>query len=505
MAWLQDISFIVAATWFVYQVCTILYNLYFHPLAKYPGPRGAAITKLWKSWYECVLQRSLTHELVNLHKIYGDIVRIGPNELHFAAPEAYHEIYNNLNRWRKEETLYHSFGANESSFGFLDYRPAKERRNVLSKMFAPKAIHEDIQPLVVEKIHALFSVLERRAKEGKSSNMFLACRCLTMDIITYLCFGRSVNSIDEPDFHAPLIESVDTSVFTPVYMKHSALYRWIIANVPRKLAMIVAPGSAALLVMQQRLERQIAAHVKDPASLSHLPHSTTIYHLLLNPEAYRTKTVPSTQSLYAESQAMIFAGSDTGANVMMLGLFYLMKNPKCMASLKQELREFWPNINDEPDLKAVEKLPYLNAFIKESLRMGPNIPSGCPRIVPAGGFNINGHHIPGGTCVSMSQWLIHRNPTLFEDPDEFIPERWLQSDSAALEKWLVPFSRGPRMCLGMNLAWCEMRLGFAYMIRKFNLEMDPAGPQTDHLPWHDVFLPYFPEPHVKAFMESVPA
>ena len=109
----------------------------------------------------------------------------------------------------------------------------------------------------------------------------------------------------------------------------------------------------------------------------------------------------------------MFGGGDTTANAIMIGAFYLLKNPEILANLKKELGEAWPRISDEPELKELERLPYLvcvlvsafdvslaeeaqNAVIKESLRIGPGIPGGLPRIVPANGAKIDGHYVPGG-------------------------------------------------------------------------------------------------------------
>ena len=113
----------------------------------------------------------------------------------------------------------------------------------------------------------------------------------------------------------------------------------------------------------QLLKKQIASHIDDPETLSRLPHSTTIYHLLLNPEVYKSKTVASHKSLYEESQALMFGGGDTTANAIMIGTFYLLKNPSTMSRLKKELLDAWPTLEEDPGLKTLEALPYLVDFL----------------------------------------------------------------------------------------------------------------------------------------------
>jgi cytochrome P450 len=73
-------------------------------------------------------------------------------QLHFARPQAYHDIHNHKNRWEKEKSLYHSFGEDRSSFGFLNFKEARERRDVVSRMFSPKAV-ERASGLVLDKVN----------------------------------------------------------------------------------------------------------------------------------------------------------------------------------------------------------------------------------------------------------------------------------------------------------------------------------------------------------------
>lgn len=133
-------------------------------------------------------------------------------QLHFSSPSAYHEIYNNTNRWDKERSLYHSFGEDRSSFGFLTYREAKQRKDVLAPLFSKRAIAE-LQGLVQEKILRLCEALERDyrrgeregGKEKSSSDMLFALRCFTLDTIMGYCFAKDVESTEAEDFQVSLL------------------------------------------------------------------------------------------------------------------------------------------------------------------------------------------------------------------------------------------------------------------------------------------------------------
>jgi cytochrome P450 len=71
--------------------------------------------------------------------------------------------------------------------------------------------------------------------------------------------------------------------------------------------------------------------------------------------------------------------------------------------------------------------------------------------------------------VSAPAWFVHHDQSIFPEPDVFKPERWEGEQAKQLEKYLVPFSKGPRMCLGFNLGWAELRMIFAHTYRKFDM------------------------------------
>jgi len=113
----------------------------------------------------------------------------------------------------------------------------------------------------------------------------------------------------------------------------------------------------------------------------------------------------------------MFGGVDTTASALMVGTFYMLKHPDVLKRLKKELHDAWPNLEQEPELRDLEKLSYLvsaypqpapaelspaqNAVLKETYRIGPSIPGGLPRVVPASGAKIAGEQIPGGVRYSL--------------------------------------------------------------------------------------------------------
>ncbi|KAF2456731.1 cytochrome P450 monooxygenase-like protein [Lineolata rhizophorae] len=479
----------------------LIYRVYLHPLARFPGPPAAAVTWWWKTYVEVIRGRSFCHALEGVHAQYGDIIRIGPDELHFANPQAYLDIYNAKNRWNKEPKLYHCFNEDRSSFGFLTYREAKERKDILNKTFSPKAI-EQVQGLVLEKVDALAAAFDRDVEQDTPTNMSYAFRCMTMDIITYLCFGHAVDALKVPNYRAPIIEAMDAALGSFVLFRNFEWFKSLILGIPPRISRVISPPTRGLAELQLTLLEQISELTEHPESLDHLPHKMTIYHALMDKDSYQNGTVPSAGSLYEEAQALMFAGGDTTGNTLMMCSFHLMKNPEAHAKLRMELRAAWPDIHQpSPSLRELEKLPYLNGVIKEGLRLTSGVVSGLLRIVPPEGAKIAGTFVPGGTIVSCGSTFVHYNPKLFPEPQEFRPERWIENPS--LDNYQVAFSKGPRMCLGINLAWVELRYTVARIWRFYDMKADASSAKS--LPFRDTFLPSYEGAPVMARMEKVTA
>lgn len=125
----------------------------------------------------------------------------------------------------------------------------------------------------------------------------------------------------------------------------------------------------------------------------------TIYHRLVDADAYRDKKLPSAGSLYEEAQALMFGGADTVGNTLMVGAYYLLQNPQMQQQLREELTKIWSSLDGaEPKVKDLEQLPCLNAVIKESLRLSSGVVSGLLRVVPPPGARIAGVDVPPGVC-----------------------------------------------------------------------------------------------------------
>lgn len=195
----------------------------------------------------------------------------------------------------------------------------------------------------------------------------------------------------------------------------------------------------------------------------------TIFHAILDSELPDNEKTPS--RLWQDGQGVVIAGTLTTASALSYTLFYLLTQPDTLRRLKSELKSAIPDPDRLPLEAALENLPFLSACIKEGLRLSNGVSHRLQRIDPekpitfADRVKKKGYIIPPGTPLSMTGMLMHFNDAIFPSPQVFDPDRWLEHNG--LDKYLVPFSRGTRQCIGINLAYAELYIILAMVFRSY--------------------------------------
>lgn len=172
--------------------------------------------------------------------------------------------------------------------------------------------------------------------------------------------------------------------------------------------------------------------------------------------------------LHSQSNTLIVAGSETTATCLTGIVFCLLSNPSTLEALTNEVRSIFKS-DSEITGDTTADLKYLSAVIEEGLRIFPPAPFGLPRVSP--GAVIDGHYVPPGVTVSVDHWTTKHDGRYWKDPYSFIPERWIDEGFGDTKQASQPFSLGPRACLGINLAYLEMRLIIAKMVFYFDWEL----------------------------------
>lgn len=194
------------------------------------------------------------------------------------------------------------------------------------------------------------------------------------------------------------------------------------------------------------------------------------------------------------------AGFETTASVLRLVFYYIFSNQEILRRLRAEIDMVKGDGDAVLEIKTLEQLPYLTSVIMEGMRLSPAIGSRMARIAPDRDIFYGDFRIPAGTPVGMTTILMHTDETLYPTPMSFNPDRWMDFDvRRKLDKTYAPFSRGTRICLGMqyvnlslpfvssfaiipallthlislsSLAWAEMYLTISHVIQLFDFEFE---------------------------------
>lgn len=162
------------------------------------------------------------------------------------------------------------------------------------------------------------------------------------------------------------------------------------------------------------------------------------------------------------------AGHETSTNALAWTLMLLASHPKVAEELASELRAVLHG--DAPTVEQLGKLPYLDAVVKESMRVLPPVPL-HPRIV-AEDHELGGHFMPKNTELFLSIFHMHHDPAIFPRPRSFDPARWSTIKPTTFE--YNPFSAGPRMCIGASFAMMEIKIVLAMLLQRYRLELLPG-------------------------------
>ncbi|OLN97439.1 Isotrichodermin C-15 hydroxylase 5 [Colletotrichum chlorophyti] len=425
---------------FLYTTAHVVYNLYLHPLRQYPGPLLMRATR-WAYCYR-LLKGSVPFDVLELHKRYGDVVRIAPDELAFCNVNAWKDIMGHRTQgtleFEKSSRFYRPvpnqprsvINAKSNDHGLL--------RRQLSHGFSDRSLR-DQQPLIMSYVDKLIRRLHENVSDGKPVDLMAWYNFTTFDIIGDLAFGESFGCLENSEYHlwvraifnsARLGTIVQTSSHFPLLQK--VLFKLLVTKSLRK------ERGKSMAEAKDKLRRRMDLGKRGG-------RSDLIEGLLKK----RDELNLSFDELAANSNILVLGGSETSATLLSGATYYLLRNKSCLDKLIEEVRSSF-DTEDEIDIISVGKLTYMMACLNEALRVYPPVAMGLPRVTPQGGAMVCGRFVPENTIVSIHQWAINHDEQYFKDPFGFHPERFLGDPSFAADnrEAFQPFHVGARNCLG---------------------------------------------------------
>ncbi|KAE8353260.1 cytochrome P450 [Aspergillus coremiiformis] len=458
------------------------YRLYFHPLRSFPGPKLAAITTLYEAYFAVIKDGQFIWEIGRLHDKYGPIVRITPDELHIRDASFYNEIYSGGSRvTEKPKSYVRIFGVPESMVATVDHNHHHLRRKILNKYFSKRSI-SDVQPLIQEKIETLMQHFRKAHGDQNIINLYVGFSALTGDIISNYAYGTDYCFLRDISRSNEIKEAAEAFGSFGHILKLLPFDMPRLRCIPSKVMEKISPAAARVVRLHEKIGQQSKLVMSSKQTMSP-PH--TVFEALIDPSLPAEER--TLDRLQDEGFVLLGAGTETTSWALTVTMFYLLSNQELFYQLHEELKTVMPQPTDTPNLSTLEALSLLRAVVHEGLRLSFGVLTRLPRVAPLDALNYKGHIIPPGTPVSETTYFIHMDRHYFPDPHTFNPRRWLGTaeERRNLESMIVSFSKGSRQCLGINLAYAELFLTLATLVRRFELKLidttlDDVEPYRDH-------------------------
>ncbi|KAA8651302.1 cytochrome P450 [Aspergillus tanneri] len=449
------------SSYLVYIATLVAYRVWFHPLRHIPGPPLAKATYLYEWYFDLYLSGQFTFRLNDLHHQYGPVIRINPDEVHINDPDYFDEVFNQTNG-RAEKPI--------QAIGTQTHELHRIRRSALNPFFSKKSVN-DLVPEMRRPIAILRERLDQASKNGETMNMKYMYAAVTLDIINDYCFARDPENVTQADFGRKGFDDVDSFLEVSLLNIHIPWLMRLSYSLPDWMNKRLAPAMADILDFR-RVEAIRHGQDKSYETATH----RTVFHELL--ESKLPPNELKRDRLRDEAFSLMTAGSGTTAYVLRGTAYHIAANQSARQRLHDELKAAIPDPSNPPSLPELERLPYLSAVVQEGLRLCDPVTHRISRQFPDKTLNCNGYVIPAGSTVGMTPHLTHENAKIYPEPRNFRPERWLENGKK-LERYLVPFNRGTRSCLGINLARAELFLILAVVFREFDFDVTQVSRERD--------------------------
>lgn len=395
----------------------------------------------------------------NITREHGDFVKVmaGPQPIYVVSNPDYLQrmLRDNYRNYRKPDLLYKSASKvignglviSDGDFWF------RQRR-----MMQPHFHRKYLSLLTETMTHTISGVLETwegYSESGDVVNMGQEMSRITMGIITNTMFGTDTLSSDD-------METISRNM--PFLIDHATL-RGYMPFIPDWLPL---PGDGEFEVKLQNI-RDIVTRFID-LKRQEQGESADLISMLLNSVDEETNEQMTNEQLFDEAMTIFLAGFETTSTVLTWFWHVLNENPEIEAKLREEIETVLGK--ETPDIESLKQLTYSRMVFQETMRMYPPVPL-LPRVAVEAD-NLGDYEIPANATLVMFFYGAHYNPDVWENPDEFMPERFTPEQSKGRSQFAyLPFSAGPRKCLGDEFAMMEGVLAMTMMLQKYKVNLVP--------------------------------
>ncbi|KAJ3478916.1 hypothetical protein NLI96_g9421 [Meripilus lineatus] len=465
---------ITFATFYVSLIsATVLYRLSpFHPLANYPGPLPCKLSMFWMTWVSKSGKRHIY--LKKLHDKYGDIVRIGPNEVSIREASAINPLMGTTGlpkgpNW-PGRALHPAFSP---LIIIQSHDEHSRRRKPWNRAFSTSSL-KGYEPVIEKRARQLVEHLSEHKDEVVDLAQWISF--FTFDFMGDMAFGGGYELMRDGDKDG-LWKVVEDGLSLGIIFEHLPWLSRLVRGLPGVGEDTKRMRSMGIRRAEERMKQ--GSTVKD------------LFYYLSNEDGSEKQSPPYAQ-IVSDGTLAVIAGSDTTASAMCNIFFLLLKHPNVFKRLQDEVDKFYPHGEDALSTKHHHQMPFLDAVINEALRFWPIIMSGSQRAPTrgSGGAALGPFFIPEGNQARIHFFSVLRDPRNFSPfPNSFWPDRWLIVDGLQdlstspdtqgytgefihNQAAFIPFSHGPYNCVGKNLALLEMKMVICHLLQNFDIRFD---------------------------------
>ena len=364
-----------------------VYNIYFHPLSSFPGPRSAAASNI--PYVVAQVRGKLPHWVSALHETYASpIIRISPTELSFIDGEAWKDIYGYRSGHTPFEKDLLVYGKPPNGVHSLLTAPKEDHtrmRRVIDHAFSDKASREQ-EPIVTGYVDNLIKRLHDQISGPNQGQVDVVkwYNWMSFDIIGDLSFGQSFGCLETQTYH-PWVETIFGNLKGISFMgacNRFTILQYILPSlIPKSIKRMIDEHWAATTA---NVDRRLELGTDRPDFMSPI-----IKHNNDEKASLRHEEMMSNASLF------VIAGSESVATNLSGTTYYLLQNSDAMRRITEEIDLAFTS-EDQITPQSVANLPYLQACLSETNRIYPTALTGQAVRVPPAGDTICGQWVPGG-------------------------------------------------------------------------------------------------------------
>ncbi|CAI7592576.1 unnamed protein product [Penicillium glandicola] len=401
-------------------------------------------------------------ELINLHKKHGYFVRIAENEVSVSHPDAVKQLLHaNIAKgpWYSIFSLPDYNYVNQMS-ELNPKRHIEKSRNIAAGFALSNIIKSE--PHVDAILHCLEERLDALSKSKEAVEFNKWFSFFAFDVLGEVTFSKSFGFVETGTDIRDAIANTKALAF---YVAAMGQYTWL-HNLTLGHPLLSRIGIQPSSHIFDTCLAAIEARKKNPEKRNDM-----MQHWLEVRAKYPDRMAEN--EILAAAVANIGAGAETVGATAQAFIYYLLRYPQHLQRLRDEIdaAQDRGELSRMVQYNEAQRLPFLQACLKETYRVHSAVVGGLPRVVPHGGMTIAGRYFPEGVVLSINTWVFHRNPQIFgEDCNSFNPDRWLQAKTGHIDSFLIHWGAGYNQCPGRNLAQFELLKLMATLIRDYDIE-----------------------------------